>query len=312
VFVDLVDSALYLGFLRGYYARLGLDMRMQQYPTAEAMIEPLKAGQLEVVCDAAPSAALFNALTDGSPLKLVGNQGASDASHDLPYYALVVSRSLADSGQVKRVSDLMGRPVNIVARGSLAHFSVDQALRSDGLSLADVQLREVAPQASIAELRDGTLAASFLAEPLITPARLQGNVDILVNLEKLAPGRDFATVLYSQAFAQRQVVANNFMIAYLQGVRDYLRLIGNRAQSTERAAVIDQLLGFLSVKDPRVFDQLGLPAINPDGRLNAADLQIQLDWFVAQGLVRSPHDVAQFVDNQFVESALSQIGPYTP
>ena len=218
---------------------------------------------------------------------------------------------LFDSEDVRQVSDLRGRAVNIVALGSAAHFNVDQALRSGGLSLDDVQVREVAMQASIAELRNGTLAAAFLAEPFITQGRLDGNLQVLVNLEKLAPGRDFTEVLYAPAFVQRQPLANNFMVAYLRGVRDYLKIFSGRP-TTERANVVDQLVGFLSAKDARLFDQMTLPAINPDGRVNGADLQAQRDWFVSQSLVGAQGDLTQAIDNQFVDFAVGQLGHSSP
>ena len=309
VFVDLVDSPLYLGFSRGYFSQAGIDLQLQQYPTLQDMLEPLAAGRLEVAFDAPPGVELFNALAGTGGLKLVANQGTTDGTHDAPYYALAAPQSLVDSGEVRQVSDLRGRAVNIVALGSAAHFNVDQALRSGGLSLDDVQVREVAMQASIAELRNGTLAAAFLAEPFITQGRLDGHLQVLVNLEKLAPGRDFTDVLYAAAFAQRQPLANNFMVAYLRGVRDYLKIFSGRP-TTERANVVDQLVGFVSVKDARLFDQMTLPAINPDGRVNGADLQAQRDWFVSQGLVGAQGDLTQAIENQFVDFAVGQLGHY--
>ena len=309
VFVDLVDSPLYIGFSRGYFTQAGIELQLQQYPTLHDMLEPLTAGRLEVAFDAAPGADLFTALASASGLKLVANQGTTDSSHDAPYYALVVAQALSDSGEVTQVSELRGRPINIVARGSAAHFNVDQALRSGGLSLDDVQVREIPLQASVAEMRGGSLAASFLTEPLIAQGKQDGNLQVLVNLEKLAPGRDFTDVLYGPAFAQRQPLANNFMVAYLRGVRDYLKLFSGRP-TPERANVVDQLVGFLSVKDARLFDQMTLPSINPEGRVNVADLQAQREWFMSQNLVSAQGDLTQAIDTQFVDYAVSQLGPY--
>ena len=309
MFVDLVDSPLYIGFNRGYFSQAGIDLQLQQFSMLQEMLEPLTAGRLEVAFDAAPGVDLFTALAGTSGLKLVANQGTTDGSRDAPFDALVVAQSLVDSGQVTGVSDLRGRAVNIVVRGSAAQLNVDQALRTGGLSLDDVQVREMPMQASMAELRGGSLAASFLSEPFVTQGRLDGNAHVLVNLEKLAPSRDVADVLYTTAFAQRQPLANNFMVAYLRGVRDYLKLFSGRP-TPERASVVDQLVGFLSVKDARLFDQMTMPALNPDGRMNAADLQVQRDWFLARGLVSGQADVTQSIDTQFVDSAASQLGPY--
>ena len=55
-----------------------------------------------------------------------------------------------------------------------------------------------------------------------------------------------------------------------------------------------------------------LPAINPDGRVNGADLQAQRDWFVSQSLVGAQGDLTQAIDNQFVDFAVGQLGHSSP
>ena len=149
---------------------------------------------------------------------MVANQGVADGSHETPYYGLTVAKSLLDSGQVKRVSDLRGRPVNLLSVGSLAELNVDDALRTDGLTLNDVQVQQLAFPDSLAALRNGSLAASFMIEPFITLGKQQGILDVLVSSEKVAPGREITEVFYAAQFAQNTAAANNFMAAYLAGV----------------------------------------------------------------------------------------------
>jgi hypothetical protein len=45
--------------------------------------------------------------------------------------------------------------------------------------------------------------------------------------------------------------------------------------------------------------------------VNAADLQTQRDWFTSQNLVAAARgDLTPAIDTQFVDSAISQLGPY--
>jgi NitT/TauT family transport system substrate-binding protein len=185
---------------------------------------------------------------------------------------------------------------------------VDDALRTDGLSLADVQVQQLAFPDSLAGLRGGSLAASFLIEPFLTLGKQQGVLDVLVSSEKVAPGREITEVLYASGFAQKTAAANNFMAAYLQGVRDYVDTFF-RGRG-DRALAVSQLVQRLAVKDPALYDKMGMPAVNPDGRINAADVKAQQDWYVGRGEVQQPIDVAQAVDNSFAEFALSVLGPY--
>jgi NitT/TauT family transport system substrate-binding protein len=241
---------------------------------------------------------------------MVANQGVADGSHTVPYYAVVVAKSLFDAGQLKRVADLKGRPVNVLSKGSLAELNVDQALRSDGLSLQDVQAQQLAMPDTLAALQNGSLAASFLLEPFITLGQQQGIIEVLVNLEQLAPGREITELFYSGNFAQQAAVGNAFIAAYLQGVRDYVRTFFGGGG--DRATAVSQLIAHLPVKEPALYDRMGMPAINPNGQINAVDLKNQQDWYVSQGEVQQAIDLSQAIDDQFARYALGILGPYPP
>jgi len=200
--------------------------------------------------------------------------------------------------------------VNVLAEGSLAQLLVDLALNADGLSLADVQQQTVSFPDTLAGLQNGSLAASFLLEPFITLGKQQGILDVLVSAERLAPGREITVVLYSAGFSRQQQVADNFLTAYLRGVRDYVDVFF--AGRGDRALAISQLVKHLPVKDPALYDRMGMPYVNPDGRINVADVRAQQDWYVAQGQVPQPANVDQVVDNRFAEHAVGVLGPYRP
>jgi len=306
----LTDSPMILALERGYFQQVGITLDLQQFDTIVNMIPLLSTGQLDVAFDGASSAGFFNALARGITIKMVANQGVADGSHETPYYGLTVAKSLLDSGQVKRVSDLRGRPVNLLSVGSLAELNVDDALRTDGLTLNDVQVQQLAFPDSLAALRTGWLGASFMIETFITLGKQQGILDVLVSSEKVAPGREITEIFYAAQFAQNTAAANNFMAAYLAGVRDYNDVFFHTRG--DRAAAVAQLTQRLAVKDPALYAQMGLPAVNPDGRINANDVKSQQDWYVGRGEVQQPIDVNQAVDNTFAEFALSVLGPYSP
>jgi NitT/TauT family transport system substrate-binding protein len=304
----LTDSPMILALERGYFQRVGITLDLQQFDTIVNMIPLLSTGQLDVAFDGASSAGFFNALARGITIKMVANQGVAVGSHDPPYYGLAVAQSLLDSGQVKRVADLRERPVNVLSVGSLAELNVDDALRTDGLTLADVQVQQLAFPDSVAALRGGSLAASFLIEPFLTLGKQQGVLDVLVSSEKVSPGREITEVFYAAQFAQKQGPANNFIAAYLQGVRDYVDTFF-RGRG-DRSLAVSQLVQRLAVKDPALYDRMGMPSVNPDGRINAADVRTQQDWYVGRGEVQQAIDVDQAVDNSFADFALSVLGPY--
>ncbi|HLI25543.1 MAG TPA: ABC transporter substrate-binding protein [Chloroflexota bacterium] len=305
----LTDSPIFMALERGYFEEAGIRLDLQQFDTVVNAIPAVSTGQLDVAFDGALSAGFLNAIGRGIGIKIVANQGiAAVARADRPYYAIVAAKALVDNGQVQRVADLRGQPVGVLAEGSLAQLLVDTALRSEGLTLADVRQQTLSFPDTLAGLRGGSLAGGFLVEPFITLGRQQGLLEVLLSAEKLAPGREITLVLYSPQFAQ-QPAATSFMVAYLRGVRDYVQAFFGDG---DRAAAVAQLAKHLAVKEPALYERMGLPYVNPDGRVTTADLQAQQAWHVAQGLVAQPVNMESLVDGRFVDYALGVLGPYRP
>jgi sulfonate transport system substrate-binding protein len=307
----LTDSPWLLAMERGYFQEVGITLDLQQFNSIVNMIPLLSTNQLDVAFDGASSAGFFNAIGRGIDIKMVANQGiAQGASDDRPYYAIVASKQLADAGRVKRVADLRGLPVNVLAEGSLAQLLVGMALTGEGLTLADVEQQTLAMPDTLSGLQNGSIAGSFFLEPFITLGRQQGTIEVLVNAEKLAPGREITEVFYASGFTQNRAVGNNFVVAYLRGVRDYLRTFFDN--QGDRAAAVAQLIKHLPVKEPALYERMSMPYFNPDGHINVADVRAQQDWYVSQGQVQQPIDIDRVVDNSYADYALSVLGPYKP
>ena len=306
----VLDSPFFLALERGYFAEQGITVDVQQVDTIAKMIPLLGTGQLDVALDGASSAGFFNAIARGIVIKMVANQGIARVNGpDRTYYGIVAAKQLTDSGAVRSPKDLKGRSVNVLAKGTLAQLQVATALQNDGISLKDVTEQERPFPDSLAGLKSGALAASFLVEPFITLAQQQGIATVLVPGEKIKPDREITDVFYSGAFAQKEQAATGFITAYLKGVRDYDRAFFG---SGDRAAVVQVLIKHLAVKDAALYDRMGMAYIDPDGKINVADVKAQQQWYVDQGQVQQAIDVDKTVDAHFAQNALKVLGPYTP
>jgi NitT/TauT family transport system substrate-binding protein len=304
----LIDAPIALAIERGYFSEVGITLELQQFDSIANEIPLLGTGQLDIALEGASSAGFFNALARGVALKMVATQGAASGGHT--FNGVVAAKPLMDSGQVKRAADLRGKTVNILLEGVFAQLMVDKALAADGLTLADVDQQKVPFPDTLAALRNQSLDASFLVEPFITLGKQQGLLDVLSPGEVCYPGHEVSVILYSQSFAQRQPVASNFMVAYLRGVRDYHRAFFTG--TADRAAAVAQMVKYLPVKEPALYERMGMPFINPDGYINVADFEAQQAWYVAQGQVQQSAALQPLVDHTFIDFAQKVLGPYTP
>jgi hypothetical protein len=114
-------------------------------------------------------------------------------------------------------------------------------------------------------------------------------------------------LIFSGRFAEQTDQARRFMICYLKGVRAYNDAF---AQGQNRAEVVRLLTEQTTVKDPTLYDRMQMAGLDPDGRLNRASLQMELDYFRNRGYYSGTVDLSTAIDASFAEYAAQQLGPY--
>jgi NitT/TauT family transport system substrate-binding protein len=97
------------------------------------------------------------------------------------------------------------------------------------------------------------------------------------------------------------------MVAYVRGMRAYNDAF---VKKIDRDAIIDILIRRTSLSDRAMYDQIGLPALNPNGGVFADDLAAQQEWYVENGYQTARIDIASAIDTQYAEYATKQLGPY--
>jgi NitT/TauT family transport system substrate-binding protein len=87
--------------------------------------------------------------------------------------------------EIAAVADLSGRRVAIPSRFSVHHILLYKALQEAGLSLADVEIVEMAPPDMMAALAGGEISAYLVAEPFGAVAEVQGVGKILLPSQEI-------------------------------------------------------------------------------------------------------------------------------
>ncbi len=95
-------------------------------------------------------------------------------------------------------------------------------------------------------------------------------------------------------------------MAYLQGVRAYLDAFGPDRVNHEQ--VVQALVENTRLKDPALYEVMIPSAFEPNGQVNVASLEYDLNYFVAAGYVKDPPTIAQALDLRFIDYALAVLG----
>jgi len=301
------DSPFFIADKRGYFKDEGLTVKFIRFDSAAKAMAPLGTGEL-LVASGATSAALYNAVKRGVPLKIVADKASNPPGFG--FEALMVRKDL--EGTIKKLADLKGRKIAISAAGNSEDFLVDYAMRKAGLTIHDVESVYLGFPQHIAAFTNGGIDASLTVEPSITSILKADKAVRFLGVDELYPKFETAVVFYSEKFIkERPEDAKKFMRAFLRGARDYNdALDGDRLTSQAAADVIPILTEYSFIKNADVYKAMRSHYVDPNGTLNVASLKDVWQFFKDAKQIDGSVTVDQVVDPSFAKWAAEQLGPY--
>jgi NitT/TauT family transport system substrate-binding protein len=94
--------------------------------------------------------------------------------------------------------------------------------------------------------------------------------------------------------------------AYLRGLRDYYKaFVKNEG---DRGPVVAALVNHTPIKDPNMFNVIGMHSVDPNGTLNVETWDPFQDYFLKRGLQNTRLDLSKYVDQSYLNAALDRLG----
>jgi ABC-type nitrate/sulfonate/bicarbonate transport system substrate-binding protein len=297
------DSGVLLGMAKGYYKDLGIKIEPVQFNSGQEMINQLAAGQLDVGATVT-AAGLFNAMAREIPMKIVADKGINVPGKG--YYRLVVRKELAD--KLKDFKDLRGLKIAVVGTASLDEISLVRVLEAGQLTTKDIDMQVIRsfPDMLVA-LANGSIDAAMLIEPFVAQGIAKGIIDPWKDPQEYDADAQTALLVYGTSMTKRPELANRFMVAYLQSLRDYNDAFFKNKNKKE---IIDILIEYSVIKDPNLYAQMFPVGLNPDGYVRMKGIDMDLQWYKQSNMLQKDIKVEDAVDNQYVDFALKQLGKY--
>lgn len=298
------DGAIFIAEAKGFFKEQGITMEYVPFTSAAQMIAPLGTNELQVG-GGAISAGLFNAFNRDVKILIVADKGNQNPGNG--YEAYVARKDLAD--QIKGPKDLKGKTIALAARDISPEYSLDAYLRTGGLTINDVNVVTMGHPDMLTALQNKAIDVGAPIEPTLTRVLQAGAGTLLTRVDAVVPGIQVAVILYSEKFAKEQRdTAVRFMVAYLKGARLYNDAFAKKDPKA-RAEVID-ILAKATKLDAALFDQMYVPGIDPNGKVNVKSTDDIQQWFVKKGSLPKAADLGKLIDTSFVEDAIKQLGPY--
>ena len=146
----------------GFFERAGVDTDVQLFSNAQASLQAMIGGALDVVVGDAVQ--VGNAFNNGIPLGLIAP--ATIFTSRVPTTLICVAKS----GSVRSAKDLENGTIAVVALNSLMAVGLQGWLKVNGADSAKIKLIELPLTAMASAVSRGTVGAAVLAEPFLSAA----------------------------------------------------------------------------------------------------------------------------------------------
>lgn len=302
------DAPFYIAQDRGYFKDENLDVKLLVLDSGAKVIAPLGTGELDVGSGAL-SVGFWNALARGVKFRVVADRGHTEKGYY--YQSVFMRKELIDSGAMKSLKDLVGKRMGFAAQGVTSLSLLNEAAKSAGFKFEDVTPVYLSFPSQIAAMQNGALDGSFLIEPQATVAASAGYGVRFVNTDDFYPHQQITVLFYSEKFAtERADVAARLMRAWLRGARTYNDAIKDGHIAGPGAGSVIETMAKSFSMDPELVRRMFATAIDPNGDVNAAGIQKDLDFFQKQNWVAGGPKASDFIDMSFARKAAASLGPY--
>ena len=206
-------AALYIMADR-YLPAAGVGVETVRLAGGTEILSQVATGQLHVG-GTGMGAAGFNAVASSLPVEFVA---PLHSGYVEDYFTV---RKASWEKEVKRIADLKGKPVALNVRGAAVEWMLDQALRRDGLTLRDVQVKIMPFPDMVPALETGAVEAAILTEPFPTMAEERGVAVRPLPRPAGAKATPITAIFWNKDWATKEPeLAHKVMVTYVKAARD--------------------------------------------------------------------------------------------
>src|SRR5262245_2033061 len=257
---------------KGYFKEYGIKVVTETLDTAANSIALLAQNQLQLV-EGGISAGYFNALEKSLPVTMVLDRVSSPLGHNLMLRP-------DHKGQITQLRQLKGKTIATNGSGAVSTYEVGKMLESDGLTLADVDIKVIPFTQYALAFGNKAIDAAITIPPFTAQLLDGGHAVNFKDPDKLVQPHPLtiAVSMVNTDFAKgHQELMKNYYVAYLRGIRDYCQAYHG---GSIRQAMIETSIRTGTETRAELLHKYPWPARSPDGEINLASMLDMQAWFL--------------------------------
>ncbi len=288
------SGAVFVAQEQGLFKEANLDVELVFFDAAQPIAVAAASGDIDIGVTAF-TAGLFNLAGKGA-LSVIAGQAREVPGFPLDAYLATTQPNGAD---MKAPKDIRGKRIGITQIGSSFHFAAGLLADKYGFPISDVKFVPLQSMSNIVSaLKGGSVDGALL------PATgAQGAVDSGA-ARLLGWGGDEAAWQIGAAFVSARTKPDEktiaaFLVAYRRGCRAYHEAFNVTGAPAERQAPLLAIVGKYTNQPPETVAKT-LSYVDPDGKLDVANVGKQIAWYQAQNFVDRGFGLDQVIDRRFV------------
>jgi len=295
------SGPIFIAMDKGYFRDEGLDVELKFFTAATQPPIAVTSGDVDFAVTGL-TAAFYNLAAKGG-VKIIGAQSRDEAG--FPLIAYMVTNASWDKG-FRSLKDFAGKSVATTTAGSTFHYSLGLLADKYGFDVNTVTLRQLQGLPAVqAAFKGGQVDAALLPVSSARAVEAEGAGKILGWVGDETPWQVGALFTSPRTIAERRPLVEAFIRAYKKAAADYHAAFNKKDASGAlvKGEGYDALMAILSkwMQQKPELIAIGLPYIDPQGRLLVGDIHNQVAFWQRTGLVDKGLNAKDVVDLSFIE-----------
>ena len=292
-------GAVYVTLDKGYFRDAGIDIEFENFDSPGLVPPAVVSGSADIGSTGV-SAQLYALAAQGA-IKIFAGQAREHQTFQVN--AFILSNAASAAG-LTSLDKLAGHSIAISLIGSPVHYAAAQVVLKHHVPLD--QVRFLALQANgniVSAVTGGTADTGVIPATIMAPSLAKNDLKLLAFIGDEVQWQSSALIASPKTLNERGDVMKRYLTALRRGLHDFhdacTAAVGTRHDGPGAAEARSSRAKQLGQTPDEL--RVAVPYVDPDARLDFADMTRQLDWFEAQNMLKGKVTLDQVIDKRYAE-----------